>query len=891
MEQLELTFRANNQCLEATNFTPPLFVASNTVDWIVAKFDLGTNWDCWDLGAVKAIWKFKGQQYSAILNAEGECTVPHEVLGAMTGEVKVNLVASTIEDDVVVERLTTYPLYCINVNKVALIDGDNSVAITPSEYEQFVEDVQEYAQDAYDAKIGAEQARDSALGSAGIASDMADTATQAKNYAVQQAQLAADAKEAAQTAQGLAEQAKDSAISAKEDAESAKQAIENMSATASVGTNTGTPSVVVTKSTVEGHENLDFDFDGLKGATGATGNGIESIAKTGTSGLVDTYTITFTNGQTTTFEVRNGEDGSVAPSAIASDYSSSSTYAVGDYVWYDGDLYRCTTAITTAEAWTSGHWAEVALADEVSDLKSNLEILNSYVVEEKLTDLPNTIKGNFEITKNADDDIVISGTHNVAQLLNIAEGIFTINGVTFTVNGNTISVSGKATANFSYSVADGIEKTSTELSQMTLPLPEHLYTLSTKAISGSTPYSGLLVRSKSSGNVVVSQNNSAQFTMDKATCGGLYMYMSNGTTYNFTYKIALFPYSTTSGNPYREQTSEITVYDSDGIYAIDGYTWTFGNPTVIELTSKLSKKPMCKYSTRTINYSSMTECLDVYIPAKTGYVNYIFGHTETAIPISEGGGDVWRLVQVDAVNDALAYQFHITQFGETEMAIMINGRSDFIGGTTHGDEAMDAESLLFVIDGKPTDITTITELTEFNTLQCFLVSDMYDPADHTTLVGKHGREWKFDKNGLYIGQTVEFTEDLTLGNSYMPMLCVLRGNDTASTLQVTDTYTDDGNYQKYDVSVGGFTTYPNKLKSDVREINLFGEVSGVRASLQIIEQPEGLNKEGTFLYNGVNTYNKIYCCLCGYGGGANTQNVSSGDKWKVKSQITIDVGN
>lgn len=46
---------------------------------------------------------------------------------------------------------------------------------------------------------------------------------------------------------------------------------------------------------------------GETGATGATGNGIASIAKTGTSGLVDTYTITYTNGQTSTFTVTNGE--------------------------------------------------------------------------------------------------------------------------------------------------------------------------------------------------------------------------------------------------------------------------------------------------------------------------------------------------------------------------------------------------------------------------------------------------------------------------------------------------------------------------------------------------------------------------------------------------------
>lgn len=44
---------------------------------------------------------------------------------------------------------------------------------------------------------------------------------------------------------------------------------------------------------------------------GDTGNGISSITKTSTSGLVDTYTITFTNGQTTTFEITNGANGSV----------------------------------------------------------------------------------------------------------------------------------------------------------------------------------------------------------------------------------------------------------------------------------------------------------------------------------------------------------------------------------------------------------------------------------------------------------------------------------------------------------------------------------------------------------------------------------------------------
>lgn len=42
---------------------------------------------------------------------------------------------------------------------------------------------------------------------------------------------------------------------------------------------------------------------------GEEGNGIVSISKTDTTGLVDTYTITYTNGNVNTFTVTNGKDG------------------------------------------------------------------------------------------------------------------------------------------------------------------------------------------------------------------------------------------------------------------------------------------------------------------------------------------------------------------------------------------------------------------------------------------------------------------------------------------------------------------------------------------------------------------------------------------------------
>jgi hypothetical protein len=58
--------------------------------------------------------------------------------------------------------------------------------------------------------------------------------------------------------------------------------------------------------------------------------------------------------------------------AIAPTYSNSALYAVGSYAWYDGDLYRCTVPITTAETWTAAHWTAATIGGDVSNLKSAL---------------------------------------------------------------------------------------------------------------------------------------------------------------------------------------------------------------------------------------------------------------------------------------------------------------------------------------------------------------------------------------------------------------------------------------------------------------------------------------------------------------------------------------
>ena len=71
--------------------------------------------------------------------------------------------------------------------------------------------------------------------------------------------------------------------------------------------------------------------------------------------------------------------GDVLKADIAPAYSTSATYAVGDYVLYNNILYRCTTAITTAEAWTAAHWTAVNVGGELTHYKQDINELEDQV--------------------------------------------------------------------------------------------------------------------------------------------------------------------------------------------------------------------------------------------------------------------------------------------------------------------------------------------------------------------------------------------------------------------------------------------------------------------------------------------------------------------------------
>ena len=73
--------------------------------------------------------------------------------------------------------------------------------------------------------------------------------------------------------------------------------------------------------------------NGINGTNGTNGTSIVSIVKTGSSGLIDIYTITFSDGTSTTFSITNG-----APGATGQTGSTGQTGAPGENgtIWQAG---------------------------------------------------------------------------------------------------------------------------------------------------------------------------------------------------------------------------------------------------------------------------------------------------------------------------------------------------------------------------------------------------------------------------------------------------------------------------------------------------------------------------------------------------------------------------
>lgn len=303
MEKENLYLSADKQTLT----TEALTLASETVKYVEAHFTLGDNWD---FDTISAIWKNGNTKIATVLDNEGKCYVPTEVL-AVVGFVSVNLAGSNIENDEVEERLTTYPVTAIIVDKTAYTSGTETVPVTPSQFEQFIAQVAEEVAKIKD--IDRVELNPDYTLTFYFSDGTSSTTTSIRG-------------EKGETGNGIASITK-------------------------VGTSGLVDTYRITYTDGNTH-----DYTVTNGAKGDTGNGIATIAKTSTSGLVDTYTITYTNGTTSTFTVTNGAKGDTG-NGIASVAKTSTSGLVDTYT------ITFTDGTTTTFDVTNGQNGEVTYDD------------------------------------------------------------------------------------------------------------------------------------------------------------------------------------------------------------------------------------------------------------------------------------------------------------------------------------------------------------------------------------------------------------------------------------------------------------------------------------------------------------------------------------------------
>ena len=105
---------------------------------------------------------------------------------------------------------------------------------------------------------------------------------------------------------------------------------------------------------------------------GKDGRGIASISKTGTTGSVDTYTITYTDSTTSTFTVNNADSiaiqRQIVPSAaVESSTTASQAYTAGDYVVVKGVLRKVKSAIAKGNTISNSNSTATTVTGEFAN--------------------------------------------------------------------------------------------------------------------------------------------------------------------------------------------------------------------------------------------------------------------------------------------------------------------------------------------------------------------------------------------------------------------------------------------------------------------------------------------------------------------------------------------
>ena len=173
------------------------------------------------------------------------------------------------------------------------------------------------------------------------------------------------------------------------------------------------------------------------------------------------------------------------------------------------------------------------------------------------------------------------------------------------------------------------------------------------------------------------------------------------------------------------------------------------------------------------------EQLSIHIPSGNGFTCYSFGHVVNG----KINADSWRIIESCSRREDGHRQLTLTDGGEWEMAIRLEGRPDFMGGSNHGNEV--AEEIVFSIDGESFRPSDITGRKPFSELCIYEKTSLFDPSFPSARVAVHEKNYVFTDRGLALTQTVDWLTACDVTCAYMAMLPVIRAEGWNNRLTIT----------------------------------------------------------------------------------------------------------
>lgn len=237
----------------------------------------------------------------------------------------------------------------------------------------------------------------------------------------------------------------------------------------------------------------------------------------------------------------------------------------------------------------------------------------------------------------------------------------------------------------------------------------------------------------------------------------------------------------------------------------------------------------------------------------------------------------WRLTGLSTAtrtgDTAFTTGTAITNSGEFELAIKEVGKTDFMGGSTHGDMEED-RALVLLIDGNKVtpDGSTSYRASRVEAIQVASLWEVDNATD--TLTATVVTQWIWEKQELRLKHHLEWKRSITITTPYFAMLPVLRGSSPF----ITETAYLAPDYASYDISTSGHAMPGGNYQ---RILAVGG--SGIKVDLEVVS---GWSTDSRSFAEDTSNRNKFY--FSPYSIGGNTS-VTSGDTQEFETIYRIGV--